>query len=173
MLAKVTVDEAARAVAGDEGSSRLDLVGPFLEAAARVIKQECGETVRKGQIHRVRSPQTTNEVSAMIAITGRVAGLIIYSMSERVALSIASKMMGERVGELDAMSQSAIAELANIITGQASIGLEKNGYPSDMSPPILLVGHGSSIATFNLTRLVVPLVLEAGEFVVDVAIKEA
>jgi chemotaxis protein CheX len=173
MLGRVTVDEAARALGGDGASARLELVGPFLEAAARVIKQECGETVRKGEIHRVRSPQTTNDVSAMIAITGSVSGLVIYSMAEPVALTIASKMIGEAAAELDAMAQSAIAELANIITGQASIRLERNGYPSDMSPPILLVGHGSSIATFNLTRLVVPLVLEAGEFVVDVAIKES
>ncbi|MEX0784331.1 MAG: chemotaxis protein CheX [Dehalococcoidia bacterium] len=173
MLAKVTVDEAARVVAADERPPRLDLVGPFLEAAARVIKQECGETVGKGQVHRVRSPQTTNEVSAMIAITGSVAGLVIYSMSRPVALSIASKMIGEPQSDFDELPQSAIAELANIITGQASIGLERNGFPSIMSPPILLVGQGSSIATFNLTRLVVPLVVEAGEFLVDVAIKEA
>ena len=61
------------------------------------------------------------------------------------------------------MAQSAIAELANMVTGQASIGLERNGYPTDMSPPVLLIGAGSQVATFNLTRLVIPLVVSAGE----------
>ena len=41
-----------------------------------------------------------------------------------------------------------------------------------MSPPVLLVGKGNAIATFNLTRLVVPLGLSFGEFTIDIAIKE-
>ena len=173
MLATITVAEAAEAASSAPDKPRLELIGPFVEATARVLLKECGETVKKGTLFRVRSPQTSSEVSALIAITGGVAGLVIYSMSRQVACGIASKMMGEPLEELDAMGQSAIAELANMITGQAGIGLERAGYPSDMSPPVLLVGQGSSIATFNLTRLVVPLVVSFGEFNVDIAIKQA
>ncbi len=172
MLAKITVAEAARHAAEAPDRARIELVGPFIEAAARVISQECGETVTRGQLHRVRSPQTNNDISALIAITGGVAGLVIYSLSEQTALGFASKMIGEPVTELDALAQSAIAELANMITGQAGIALEKNGFPSDMSPPVLLLGKGSSIATLNLTRLVVPLVVSFGQFTIDIAVKE-
>ncbi|MCK9520072.1 MAG: chemotaxis protein CheX [Dehalococcoidia bacterium] len=172
MLAKVSVAEAARQAADAPDRARLELVAPFVEAAAKVIMQECGDVVGKGQLHRVRSPQTSNDVSAMIAVTGGVAGLVIYSMSLTTAMGFASRMIGEPVTEMDEMAQSAIAELANIITGQASIGLEANGFPSDMSPPVLLLGQGSSIATFNLTRLVVPLIVSFGEFTIDIAIRE-
>jgi chemotaxis protein CheX len=172
MLAKITVAEAAKAAAEAPDRARLELIGPFVEAAARVIQQECGETVGRGQLHRVRSPQTSNDLSALIAITGGVAGLVIYSMTMEAALGFATRMIGEPVLELDALAQSAIAELANMITGQAGIALERNGYPSDMSPPVLLLGKGSSIATLNLTRLVVPLVVSFGEFTIDIAIKE-
>ncbi len=172
MLAKITVAEAAKHAAEAPDRARVELVGPFIEAAARVINQECGEAVSRGQLHRVRSPQTSNDISALIAITGGVAGLVIYSLSEPTALGFASKMIGEPVTELDALAQSAIAELANMITGQAGIALERNGFPSDMSPPVLLLGKGSSIATLNLTRLVVPLVVSFGEFTIDIAVKE-
>jgi chemotaxis protein CheX len=173
MLAKVTVAEAAQAAAEAPDRARVELIGPFLEASARVLMQMCGETVGKGSLFRVRSPQTSDDVSALIAITGGVAGLVIYSMSLETARALASKMIGDTIDDFDMMAQSAIAELANMITGQAGIGLERNGFNSDMSPPVLLVGHGSSIATFNLTRLVVPLVLSCGAFNVDIAIKEA
>ncbi len=173
MLAKVTVAEAARAAADAPDRPRLELAGPFVEAAGRVLQQECGEAACRGELHRVRSPQTSRDVSALIAITGGVAGLVIYSMSYETARELASRMIGEPVAELDAMAQSAIAELANVITGQAGIGLERNGYPSDMSPPVLLLGKGSSIATLNLTRLVVPIVLSFGEVTIDIAVKEA
>ncbi len=172
MLARVTVAEAVQSVQDAPERPRLELIGPFVDAAARVLLKECGERVSKGTLFRVRSPQTSNDVSALIAITGGVAGLVIYSMSRATACGIASKMIGEEMTELDAMGQSAIAEMANMITGQAGIGLEKVGYPSDMSPPVLLVGQGSSIATFNLTRLVVPLLVSFGEFNIDIAIKE-
>lgn len=172
MNAKLSVAEAAR-IAADAGHGRLELIGPFVEAAARVIRQECGEPVTKGQVYRVRSPQTSKDVSTLIAITGSVAGLVIYSMSLETACGFASRMIGEPVADLqDAMPQSAIAELANIITGQAGIALERNGFPSDMSPPVLLLGPGSSIATFNLTRVVVPLIVSFGELSIDIAIKE-
>jgi chemotaxis protein CheX len=172
MHARITVAEAAQAAAEAGDKARIELVAPFVDAAARVIQQECRERVVRGQLHRVRSPQTSNEVSVLIAITGGVAGLVIYSMSEETAREFAARMIGEPVAEFDALPQSAIAELANIITGQAGIALERNGFPSDMSPPVLLLGKGSSIATLNLTRLVVPLVVPFGEFTIDIAIKE-
>ena len=171
-LGNVTVEEAAEA-ASLSRSVRLELVAPFIEAAANVLKQETGETVGKGQIHRVRSPRTSGEVSALVAVTGTLAGIAIYSMSIETARAIASSMIGEPVAEFDDMAQSAIGELANVITGQAGIRLERNGYTTDMSPPALLVGAGSSIATFDLTRLVVPLVLSGGEFNIDIAVKES
>lgn len=154
MIGKVTVAEAAKAASEAPEKARVELISPFMDAAARVIGKECSEIVSRGQLHRVRSPQTTSDVSALIAITGGVAGLVIYSMPYNVACGLASKMIGEDVPELDAMAQSAIGELANMITGQAGIALEQNGFPNDMSPPVLLLGHGSTIATLNLTRLV-------------------
>lgn len=171
MKADVNLDEAAR-VAAEADHARAELVSPFLEAAALVLWQECKEKPVRGKVHRVRSPQTSDEVSALVALTGGVAGLVIYSMSAATACALASRMMGEPVEELDSMVQSAIAELANVITGQASILLEQVGYPSDISPPVLLLGHGSAIATFNLTRVVVPLELSVGRFHIDVAIRE-
>ena len=103
MLAKVTVAEAAKHAAEAPETARLELIGPFVDAAARVLGQECGETPQRGTLHRVRSPQTNNELSALIAITGGVAGLVIYSMTQDVALSIASRMIGEPMRELDAL----------------------------------------------------------------------
>jgi CheY-specific phosphatase CheX len=85
MLAKVTVAEGARAAADAPEHTKLELINPFVEAAGRVILQECREVVGKGQLHRVRSPQTSRDVSALIAITGSVGGLVIYSLSLETA----------------------------------------------------------------------------------------
>jgi chemotaxis protein CheX len=170
--ANVEVEAAARAAAGP-AEPRLEIIAPFVEAAGRVLFHECGEPVGKGKVHRVKSAQTANAVSAMIAVTGDIAGLVIYSMGDNTARYIAGKMMGEEVVELDEIGQSAIAELANIITGQAGIQLETAGFASDMSPPVLVMGAGATIATFNLTRVVVPVTTASGAFNIDIAVKEA
>lgn len=172
MHGKVTLSEAGQSIAAGKDEARVEFVAPFIEAAARVILQTCGETVAKGRIFRLRSPQTTNDVSALVAITGSIAGIVTYAMPMVTARELASRMIGEPLSELDEMGQSAIAELANMITGQAGIKLEQTGFPTDMSPPIVILGRGNSIVTFNLTRLVLPLVLSFGEFHIDVAIRQ-
>jgi len=172
-MAKITVAEAAAAVATAPEAQRVEIISPFVEEAGRVLMQECREQVGRGKVYRVRSPQTSHDVSAIIAMTGAVSGLVILSLEMRVAREVASRMIGEPVPELDPMAQSAIAELANMIAGQAGIGLEQAGFPTDISPPMLLVGAGTALATFNLTRLVIPLVLSFGDFLLDIAVKES
>ncbi len=166
------VNEAAQALAEEVNPTGAQLIAPFVEATARVLASECKERVEKGKVYRVRSQQTNQDVNVLLAVTGRVTGLVVYSMSEATALGLAGRMIGEPVDEFDELAQSAIAELGNIITGQAGIGLESRGFTSDMSPPVLLLNAGR-IATFHLTRVVVPLVVSFGEFNIDVALREA
>ena len=68
MKGNVSVEEAARAASGDS-QPRLEIIAPFVEAAGRVLKRECGEDIGKGKVHQVRSSQTAGAVSAMIAVT--------------------------------------------------------------------------------------------------------
>ncbi len=170
-VARVTIREGMHAAAGQLDLPQVSIVGPIVEAAARVLRQMCRQNVAKGRIYRIRSQRTSGEVSAVIAVTGGIAGLVTYSMSRETAIAIAEAMIGEPCAELDELAQSAIAELANIVTGQAGTALQRAGIQNDMSPPLLLMGKDMSFSTFNLTRLVVPLVLDCGEFNIDMGIK--
>jgi chemotaxis protein CheX len=49
-------------------------------------------------------------------------------------------MGGFELNALDEMSQSAIAELANMISGNACIQLSNNGMQIDITPPKVQVG---------------------------------
>jgi chemotaxis protein CheX len=166
------VSEAAQALAEEVNATRAELIAPFVEATARVLAAECKEKVEKGKVYRVRSQQTNGDVNVLLAVTGQVSGLVVYSMTTETAMGLAAAMIGEPVPEFDELAQSAIAELGNIITGQAGIGLEARGFSSEMSPPVLLVNTGR-IATFRLTRVVVPLLVSFGEFHIDIALKES
>jgi chemotaxis protein CheX len=82
-----------------------------------------------------------------------------------------SKMMGQDFDELDALAQSGIAELGNVITGRAAILLAQAGFPADIAPPMLLVGRNMLISTLDVQRLVIPIETEMGKIEIQVALK--
>ena len=63
-VAKVTVAEGAREAVGAPDRPRLAIAGPIVAAAGRVLTRMCGQTVRKGLVHRLRSSRASGEVSA-------------------------------------------------------------------------------------------------------------
>ena len=121
---------------------RAEFINPFLHAACEVLESELGAAPHRGSIGLQRSAYTTDEVTAVVGVTGNVAGMVLYSMTEETARSIVAKMMGQDFPEFDALAQSGIAEIGNVITGRAAVLLAEAGFPSDLAPPMLLIGRG-------------------------------
>jgi chemotaxis protein CheX len=95
----------------------------------------------------------------------------MLTMSQQTARAIVSRMMGQEFPTLDMLAQSGIAEVANVITGRAAVLLSEAGYPSDLAPPMLLVGRDTLISTLDVQRLVIPMTTEFGNLEVQVALK--
>jgi chemotaxis protein CheX len=81
--------------------------------------------------------------------------------------------MGQDFGEFDALAQSGIGELGNVITGRAGVLLSQAGYPSNITPPALVIGKGTMVTTLDLNRLVFPLETEVGSLEVQIVLKAA
>jgi chemotaxis protein CheX len=148
-------------------------LNPFVDAAYQVIQVETGLAVTRGDLLLDKEPYTTDDLTVIISLVGRVIGNVIYSMNLTTALSLASKMIGEHVKSLDPLAQSSIAELGNVITGRASMLLSSAGYESIISTPTLLQGKGAIISTLDFARLVVPLNIEFGAVTIHLALREA
>lgn len=152
---------------------KVEFVNPFISAAREVLMKEAGSDVGRGKVYLHRSASTSHQVTAMIAVTGALRGLVLYGMSEETARHLVARMMEQPCPTLDELAQSGIAELANVITGRAGILLSESGYAVEISPPALIVGHGTMISTLDLTRLVIPMETEYGTIEAHVALKEA
>ena len=151
---------------------RVEFVNPFVQAARQVVESEIGGATARGSIRVEKSAYTTDEVTAVVGVAGRVAGLVLYSMSEATARAIVSRLMGQEFPEFDSLAQSGIGELGNVITGRAGALLAQAGYPSNITPPALLVGKGTMVTTLDLNRLVFPLQTEVGPLEVQVVLRE-
>src|SRR5919199_4388304 len=150
---------------------RAEFINPFLQAAHEVLESELGSSPQRGQVGLQKSAYTTDEVTAVVGVTGAVAGMVLYVMTEATGCAIVSKMMGQEFKEFDALAQSGIGEIGNVITGRAAVLLAEAGYPSDLAPPMLIVGRGTLVTTLDMQRLVIPLETELGKIEIQVALR--
>jgi chemotaxis protein CheX len=147
-------------------------LNPFVEAADEVLRAETRIALSRGALGLDKEPYKTDDVTVIISLVGRVEGTVFYSMNEKTALQLASKMLGEALDDFDNLAQSGIAELGNVITGRASVKLSSAGYEATISPPTLLRGAGAVINTLDYARLVVPLTGECGAITIHLALRE-
>lgn len=151
---------------------KAELIGPFVNAAVKVLQIETHSPVTRGQLALESGPVVSDDVSVRIGMVGAVQGLVLYNMDTSTAQGIVGAMMGEPVAELDAMAQSGISELANVITGMASGELELAGYTANITPPNLVLGRGVPLDA-AMQRLVVPLTTACGTVQIHLALREA
>ena len=152
---------------------KVEFVNPFIQAAREVLESELGGEAVRGNLRLQKSAFTTDEITALVGVTGKVSGMVLYSMSQDTALGIVARMMGQPFDDFDALAQSGIGELGNVITGRAGVLLSDAGYPSNITPPALVVGKGTLITTLDLHRLVFPLQTDVGQLEVQVVLKAA
>jgi chemotaxis protein CheX len=148
------------------------MLNPFLDAANEVLAAEAQVQVTRGTLTLQKSAMTTDDVTVLLSMVGRVQGVVLYGLSMQTGLALATRMMGQEFASFDSLAQSGIAELGNVITGRASIRLAEAGFETDISPPTLIQGKSVTISTLDFPRLVVPLTTPLGDLTVHLALRE-
>jgi chemotaxis protein CheX len=152
---------------------RIEFINPFLQAASEVLEAELGTRPRRGSVGLEQSVHTSNDITAVVGVTGDIAGMVLYVMTEATGRAMVSKMLDQEFPEFDDLAQSGIAEIGNVITGRAAVLLAEAGFVSDLAPPMLIMGRGALINTLDMQRLVIPLETDFGPIEVHVALKMA
>mgnify|MGYP000159187509 CR=1 FL=1 len=148
-------------------------LNPFVEAASEVLKAEVNLNISRGNLSMQKSSLTADDVTVMISLVGNVQGVVLYGMSTNTSISIVSRILGQEFSDFDTLAQSGVAEIGNVITGRATIKLSEAGYQANISPPTLIIGRGIQVSTLDFPRLIVPLVTEAGDIMVHLALRES
>jgi chemotaxis protein CheX len=152
---------------------RVQIVNRYVQSALSVISKETGLPVVLGGLLLEGNPYTTEDVTAVIGVSGQLSGSVYLSMEESVALKLIGAILGQEPTKLDGIGQSGIAEMANVIAGTAGIGLAEEGVETVVTPPLVLVGRGARLSTVEIQRLVVPLTTAYGDVKLHVALREA
>ena len=122
----------------------VNLISPFIDSFSRVMPQLGFKEVKKQGVS-IKGKNIKNlGVMLVLSIVGDIKGNVIYSLELESAKQIASvMMMGFPVTELNDMAQSALSELSNMLTANASTNFAESGISINISTPELM--HGNEI----------------------------
>lgn len=149
---------------------KAEVINPFLESARIVIEQVIQVSPSTGNLGIKEIELIDNHIWIQVGMTGQISGNIIFGIAEKVALKMVSVMMGGyAITEMDEMGQSAISELGNMISGNASTILSNQGVSVDITPPKLMLLE--SMSALPRKALSIPLLMEGiGELDIQVMI---
>lgn len=120
----------------------VNLINPFINSFLNVMPLLGFKEVKKQGISVKGQNIKSLGVMMILGIVGDIKGNIIYSLKVESAKQIASiMMMGHPVTELDDMAQSALSELSNMLTANASTNFAENGTNINISTPTLMHGN--------------------------------
>ncbi len=139
---------------------RAEYINPFIESARHVIEQTTNISPEPGKLGIKDLKFTENYVWIQIGMIGQMTGDVVFGIKESVALKLISAMMGGFVvTQMDDIGRSAISELGNMISGNASTILFNQGVRVDITPPKII--ESAQAAGFQPKKaLTIPLNVE-------------
>ncbi len=147
------------------------LVNPFVDAFTSVMPQMGFPEPKRAKLYVREVNAASRGVAVLVGFTKQVKGNVVYNMNEDTAKHIASTMMmGMPVAEFDAMAQSAISEMSNMLTANAATNLANMGLEVDISTPSLMVGADLPIKISSAQYLTVEMDLGGHTVELDIAV---
>lgn len=106
-----------------------------------------------------------------LGLMGNLNGEVVLNIEKPTALEIVSKMMMMPVEAIDALGQSAISELGNMIAGNTATVFANSDIIIDITPPSYFDGASYQSSVPQLFSI--PFSCDAGQLSVDIFIQES
>lgn len=120
-------------------------INPFIDSFYNILPQIGFSNVTREEV-TVKNSVESLGILINLGIVGDIKGNIVYNIQGENGKKIASKMMmGLPVEELNEMAQSALSELSNMLTANASINFSNIGVNVNISTPSLMYGQDIKI----------------------------
>lgn len=117
------------------------LVNPFIAALTNVLPQLGFKNIVRGKLFSKDQFIDSQGVLINVQLSNHVSGNIAFTMTEECARRLSSTiMMGSPVESFDLIAQSALCEMANMVTSNAVTALKADGFAVSVVPPALSQG---------------------------------
>lgn len=148
-----------------------EIINPFIESITEILPQLGFESIIQKGVSYKPKKIIASGIVLMLGIVGDKKGNVVYSIGKEDAKKIASiMMMGMPVDELDDMAKSALSELSNMLTANASINFSNESIAVDISPPTLLYGEDMELSMSKDMVLCVEFDIDGIKLEINVAL---
>lgn len=145
-------------------------VNPFIISVCKVMKDMCMLDLKIGK-PSLRQQSFPEENSLIrLGLVGQLSGEVLLNFEPQTALGVVSNMMMMPVNAIDAIGQSAISELGNMVAGNAATVFANNNIMIDITPPDYCVGASYDGAATEM--FTIPFSTEIGDMTIDVRIEQ-
>jgi len=107
------------------GSMTAEYINPVISATRTVFETMLGCTPKRTALMLKESLTPRHELSAVIGISGKVAGTIVLSVSRDAALEILNRLVGIEADDINTDVCDAVGELTNMVAGAAKAQMER------------------------------------------------
>ena len=128
-------------------------------------------TATRGAIKISQTPPKNGDITALIGMGGHSPLTIALSFPDTTAMTMAGRLLGTEVTEVDADVLDAVCELVNIISGGAKAQLPTpDGVPAELSVPTVVRGGSYEVRyPSDATWIDIPFTSDLGAFSLRVA----
>lgn len=145
----------------------------FEEAVNEVLVDSLGLEVVLNEVLIDKTPAESLELTVIIGLTGDIEGNVFYTFSSEAAAAIweHAGLTPPNSTEEDRVKASLLCEVANMISGRATVGLERFNRDCRLTPPAMMQGRAVRMSTLGADRVVIPFRVDTHPFVIYIAIK--
>lgn len=145
----------------------------FVNSAVTVFRKELRISLTRQSLVRKEMPRPGLPICIVLGITGGLRGQVVYSVDRGFAMDIAHHMVPNKLPvELKRLVNSAVGEIGNMITGQATIALAGKDQILQITPPLVFNGESIAIDFLELPTLSMRMLSELGVLEINIALSE-
>jgi chemotaxis protein CheX len=117
---------------------RMDLIQPFIGSLDAVLAEMMNAPARIVDLTMEEEGYRKKGTAATVAFRGEIEGRVILDMEPPVASQVASYLSDGEVNASETLLRETVAELANMVIGNAVTQLNDAGYEFKVFPPEIL-----------------------------------
>jgi chemotaxis protein CheX len=137
----------------------------------KVLDDVMQTDITKGEVSLVMDDEISGDIAIIVRVKGDSEGHIILNMYADTALAISNIMFGDKFDKLTPIALDSIAELANMIAGNATSALNDLGFDFTVYSPLIVKKEDLTTKVARIEAFQIPLSSEYGEIIMNVALR--
>jgi chemotaxis protein CheX len=141
-------------------------INPFLKGVYSVFETMLGMKVQRGNIAIARDSASPETLVALIGLSGPARGTVALHLPKTTALNLLNNWLSMELQEIDQTVSDGVAELVNMIAGQAKVTFsDEIKTPIDLGLPTVVHGDNYKVQyPSRTTWLEIPFNCDLGAF---------